>query len=83
MHGSIIQLSNSYCCPLQVSTKDKFGNSLNIGGNHFVARVRGDVNVEPSEKRLEVIDQGCVYWFHTSASPIHFTSTKDHSQDFT
>lgn len=37
-----------------------FGNALQTGGNHFVARVRGDTNIESFEELMEVIDQGCV-----------------------
>ena len=37
-----------------------FGNPLRTGGNQFVAFVRGDTNIDPSEKLMEVVDQGCV-----------------------
>ncbi|KAL7553689.1 hypothetical protein ACHAWF_017014 [Thalassiosira exigua] len=40
-----------------VSAKDLFGNDVNTGGEDLVGRVRGDTNLHPSERRLEVIDQ--------------------------
>lgn len=41
-----------------VRSHDRFNNALNTGGNHFIARVRGDTRIESSEKQIEVIDQG-------------------------
>jgi hypothetical protein len=41
-----------------VRSHDRFNNALNTGGDHFIARVRGDTRIESSEKQIEVIDQG-------------------------
>jgi hypothetical protein len=56
-----------------VRSRDRFDNARTTGGDHFVARVRGDTRIETSEKRIEVIDQGYVksffshwYFFHRS-----------------
>jgi hypothetical protein len=40
-----------------VSTHDRFNNPLNIGGDYFVARIRGNTTFDPNEKRVEVTDQ--------------------------
>jgi hypothetical protein len=50
-----------------VGSHDRFNNPLNTGGDHFVARVRGDTVIESSERRVEVVDQGCVASSSTSA----------------
>ena len=46
-----------------VRTHDRFNNPLNIGGDHFVSRIRGNTSFDPSEKRVEVTDQEYVELF--------------------
>eukprot|EP00569_Conticribra_weissflogii_P001095 CAMPEP_0171357158 /NCGR_PEP_ID=MMETSP0878-20121228/46096_1 /TAXON_ID=67004 /ORGANISM="Thalassiosira weissflogii, Strain CCMP1336" /LENGTH=507 /DNA_ID=CAMNT_0011863191 /DNA_START=607 /DNA_END=2130 /DNA_ORIENTATION=- len=41
-----------------VAAKDMFANEVNVGGNRFIARVKGDINAEPSDRLVRVIDQG-------------------------
>jgi hypothetical protein len=49
-----------------VRSHDRFKNPLNAGGDHFVARIHGNTDIVSSEKRVEVIDQGCVSCSSTS-----------------
>ena len=51
-----------------VRSHDRFKNPLNAGGDHFVARVHGNTDIVSSEKRVEVIDQGCVSCSSTSVT---------------
>ena len=41
-----------------IRSRDIFNNALEIGGDRFIARVRGDTRIESFEKRIEVVDQG-------------------------
>ena len=41
-----------------IRSHDVFSNALEIGGDRFIARARGDTRIESFEKRIEVVDQG-------------------------
>ncbi len=40
-----------------MTAKDKFANDILVGGDHFVARVRGDTNAALNDEQVHVIDQ--------------------------
>ena len=39
-------------------TKDKFGNVINRGRDHFNAEISGDTNIALDEKLVDVVNNG-------------------------